>query len=618
MHPRKLCCFLLSVFFLCQGRAQTAELTQLRRQLTLATDSSQYLELYNKIGFLLHMQHADSVLRYGIEARVMAQRLNNRPQEAIALNNMASGLLLKGIYTEALPLYLESYHIFSSLHSVRDMMLELTNAAVCYDFIDDRTHATQFIRKALDLGRPTPEDSCMSTIYANYVILADLPEDSVNHYLDKAQRIAEHFHDQRSALVVQQTRILQHLEKKENLQAIALIRTFLQVARSNNWDYYELEGLDLQATYLRNTGHADSAIQVYRTMLNLAEASRFSYWQTDVLRKLQECYAQQKNVAGEVQVARQLTKALEQELEEAKSFTGDYLHTLSLEQEKKQAETAAASERNKVRLLLLAGTLCLAAVLVLFRLNRKNRRINRQLNGLYTQIQEQNKRLLGAVDFKGRLVSILAHDFRSPLNNLLSMTWLMRQEELSEAERGIFCDAIEKEINQVLALFDQVLGWVKLQSEGYVITWKKVLLHKTVNEAVQVLRQELEAKSIRLVNEVPPQVETTADEEIIRFVHRNLLHNAIKYSPDGGTIRITSIVTRTQVEISFTDEGPGIDAAVAAHLFSGYKQQGALPGAGIALVICRELLEKLNGSISAANRPDGRGAVFTYRLPVQG
>jgi signal transduction histidine kinase len=106
-----------------------------------------------------------------------------------------------------------------------------------------------------------------------------------------------------------------------------------------------------------------------------------------------------------------------------------------------------------------------------------------------------------------------------------------------------------------------------------------------------------------------------SDPEIIQFVNRNLIQNAVKHSFEGGRIEINSEIKNNEVIISVADNGPGIDPALANEIFQSFRDTSTpRKGAGMALVICRELLALLNGHIWVENT--GRGTTFFYALPV--
>ena len=152
---------------------------------------------------------------------------------------------------------------------------------------------------------------------------------------------------------------------------------------------------------------------------------------------------------------------------------------------------------------------------------------------------------------------------------------------------------------------------------GYALNSEKLVLHQLFNESAGLFSHLLEEKKITLCNNIPGDMTVFSDREILQFVNRNLLSNAIRFSPEGGTIIIQAEQTDTHFTITVTDNGPGMNAEIISRLFIVSNQfvSPTQPGAGIALSMCKDFIQMLGGRIWAENK-EPNGAVFSYAIPL--
>jgi len=236
---------------------------------------------------------------------------------------------------------------------------------------------------------------------------------------------------------------------------------------------------------------------------------------------------------------------------------------------------------------------------------------------LNQQIQEKIRVLNEADEFKNNLVSILAHDFRSPLCSTIDIVrFIRRKHDFEKEELEQIYNDIEKDATQMLDSFDIVLQWIRQQLSGYQFKPETLNLYDLFNETAGLFSEQLEAKKIVFINEIPDDVIFVADKEMLQFVNRNLLSNAIKFSPENGRIIIGCTATIREVIITVSDDGPGLDQVTLDKLFAISRQPGASTqmGAGIALSMCRDFVAKMDGRIWAKNKQP-TGCVFYYSFP---
>ncbi|TWR26254.1 HAMP domain-containing histidine kinase [Mucilaginibacter achroorhodeus] len=598
-----LSCIILGALLSAEtGFAQNRDVEIVRKQLLGAKDSAKYLDTYNQLGFLLHLNSADSTFIYGVKGLAMASRQHNDKAIAQSYSNIAAGLLLKGLYSQALSSYAASYGVSAKLKDTANMMQSLMNQALAYDFLGDSTKRVEFSRRSLALAASIPRDSVTSMTYVNYAAMnPGLSADSISLLLNKAVGVAKIFHDERVFLAIDQQNADRFLNLNQPQKAGPIIDRILITAKRKGWDYHYLEGLGLKARYYTSKGDIDSAINIYFKIADLARKNGVSFWETEVQRELIKAYDSKKDIAKSLYYHRLLVKALEEKANANEKFVGDYLKYAAAQTDIQTLEAINAA-KNK-RIIWLTGIIVIGLILLIIVIWQ------------FKRSKAYSVRLAADSEFKGRLISVLAHDFRSPLSTTLGLVELLRDDTLDSGTRQQLYDELERDTRQVLLTFDNLLVWVKEQSAGYRFKAVEVNLKEIWLSAEQFFSRAILANDLKIIINIDPAVNLLTDIEILQFVNRNLLHNAIKHSPAGGNITVDMFDEGKFVRIAVTDQGPGMDEARVKKLFAFGRPDNGNPkgGAGMAMTIARDLIEKLGGSIWVESKP-GNGTSFYYRL----
>lgn len=230
----------------------------------------------------------------------------------------------------------------------------------------------------------------------------------------------------------------------------------------------------------------------------------------------------------------------------------------------------------------------------------------------------------GATNAKDRALATLAHDIRSPLGAIDGYCWNMEDElygPITEEQRHTL-GRVRMSGKHLLSLLESVMDMARLNA-GTVVTENAPMdLGVVAREAVDLLMPAATAKLQQLRPESGQRVTVLGDAPRIRQVLVNLIGNAVKFTPDHGTI---SVVTRRVTgpdqawgEVRVTDSGPGIAEAERATVFEPYYRSpttASAPGIGLGLAISRSLVEQMGGALTLEGAPGG-GSTFTIRLPL--
>lgn len=250
-------------------------------------------------------------------------------------------------------------------------------------------------------------------------------------------------------------------------------------------------------------------------------------------------------------------------------------------------------------------------------------KLNRILEGKNKVIEksEQELRLLNAS--KNKFFSIIAHDLKNPLHTVLGYSYLMHKDydRFKEEERRKFASDIYKSTNNIFRLLQNLLEWSRSQTGNLNFTPEVVEYQRILNNSLSVLRTLADQKNIEIKTGNDPELKIFADPSMIETVMRNLINNAIKFTPEGGQIEVSAKVADGQILISISDTGIGISEEETQNLFridSKIKRKGTNneDGSGLGLILCHEFVTKHNGKIWVESTP-GKGSEFIFSIPAK-
>jgi signal transduction histidine kinase len=233
-------------------------------------------------------------------------------------------------------------------------------------------------------------------------------------------------------------------------------------------------------------------------------------------------------------------------------------------------------------------------------------------------LEAQNERLREADRMKDEFVALISHDLRTPLTSIMGYIELTLDEQLEPDTRS-YLEVVSRSSQRLLRLVDDLLFVARLQSGRLELMPTRLDLNEVAEQAAQEARARAEAKDLRLVVQRDGPVQVEADRGRVFQLLDNLVSNAIKFTPDGGTVEIR-VGGGDAAVLEVCDTGMGFSEAEAARVFERfYRTETAVerqvPGTGLGLFIAYAITDAHGGRISAHPR-DGGGAVFRVELPL--
>ena len=223
---------------------------------------------------------------------------------------------------------------------------------------------------------------------------------------------------------------------------------------------------------------------------------------------------------------------------------------------------------------------------------------------------------------KDRLFSIIAHDLRSPISALAATSNILLHEsgkaDMDGGKIRMFSHLMNDSTTRTLSLLTNLLDWARLQSDRIVLKPEELNLSDLIIDNIQIGQTVAMEKKIDLQYTTPGDYPLVSDRAIVNTVLRNLISNAIKYTPKNGNIKVFLEKKDQIYQVSVQDNGVGIPADKLDKLF-GLDTIQSTPGTanekgtGLGLVLCKDFVNKIGGDIWVESSP-GQGATFSFTL----
>jgi two-component system, NtrC family, sensor kinase len=226
---------------------------------------------------------------------------------------------------------------------------------------------------------------------------------------------------------------------------------------------------------------------------------------------------------------------------------------------------------------------------------------------------------------KTRYLSMMSHELRTPLNSVIGFAQLLGTKEFGEltARQRRYADNIQASGQHLLAIVDEVLDLAKIQAGQLEINLGSVNVVAVVRRVCTAMEGLAKSGALDIVIKAPAVALASADDQRFAQALMNLVANAVKFTPSGGTVTVQVKRARSGVVVSVCDTGIGIPADQHEHIFEEFAQarSGAdrpRDGTGLGLSLSRRLMELMGGSLDLQRSAEGAGSTFLLRLAAYG
>ena len=624
MHFKKLLYFkkkliLFVLFFSCSQicHAQSNELLKLQKSLPTISDSLKYVNALNRIATLLYEKNIDSTFYYTKKASAIANRLKYAKGQADVLNNLGIFYFIKGNIQLGLRYFNEGNIHYRKLQDSSNVVQTLMNIAILYEVMGREKKSSTNYNLALELGKKISHDSIFSLVIYNYLIKypTKFSKDSLNYYLNKGRNIAAKYKDKRILLAYDQLTADNYIKNNQFDKGMALLKQANDDALKNNLSNVSVIILTDMGDQMYQRDKL-TAIQYYKQGLAIAIPKGYLVDSELLTRKLAATYAELKDYYNAYLFSKQY-QTINDKIDAQENLFGiDYQDFAVKEQQLESSYLLAKYQSRLLILAILISVMAIVMIIILWR-NWKNTQKSREALRLQFQHAEVTMHDLETMNKNyARLIKIVAHDLRNPIGAVGAMASMLAEKEMDEDDSELI-ELIQTSINNSLNLINDLLKTDFEQKHD--IHKEETSFDGLLNECVQLLRFKAKDKRQQLIFNTDTNIKMNIDRDKISRVINNLVGNAIKFSPEGSNIYITTKVTESGTLTTIKDAGIGIPLKMQDKVFDPFtsakrKGTGGEQPFGLGLYISKQIIEAHHGKIWLKSEPD-KGTEFFVELP---
>ena len=282
-------------------------------------------------------------------------------------------------------------------------------------------------------------------------------------------------------------------------------------------------------------------------------------------------------------------------------------------------EKQLATQRSYVNAALAILLIFIVITFLVHRSEKIQKNLNTELKEKTGDLEKHEMELIEINQTKDRLFSIIGHDLRGPIGAFQGLLRLFKDGEIGQNEFMSFIPKLRHDIDHISFTLNNLLSWGQTQMNGATTQPSIIALESIVTDNIHLLSEIAENKSIKLVCQLASNTMAWSDGNQIDIVIRNLISNALKFTPENGMVTITSREKQNHWQISIRDTGVGMDKETIEKLFvenSTMTTYGTNneKGTGLGLSLCKEMVEKNEGTIWVESIPR-KGSTFHFTVP---
>ncbi len=584
----------------------------------------QKLDAANDIGFVLKDFDPDSSIRFLEQAIYFAKQNNKAYYEALLISRIGGAYYVKGMYDKSLEYFSRALHMWELMDSKNGVIKGLNNVALIYNMVGEKQKALQNHKKSAEKCELYNDSVMLGLNYLNMsIIYNDLDKyDSALFYVESSNRI---FNNLDMFPFIMKSIILRgHVKLKMN-EYDSAIKQFSLVLENENykntWERtYALLGL---ASAEQKKGNNKEGVVLALKGLDMAKELN-ALW--DI------CYASEilsdaYSALGDYEKAyffnRKFKKYSDSIFNSENKTRINYLllkqkevEYLLLEEKNNAQQDEIQKKNTQLFMMVLTIIVVLIILVLLFRFIFVKTRLNDQLRQKNAEIASKNVELTNLNKTKDTLFRIIGHDLRNPVSHIASFTDLIltNYENLSEDDIKEFVKISKDSAQNAIDLLTNLLDWARSQTGANTTHIEDVNIISLVNESLKGIENSFKKKNIEIHINVDKDLVANLDMNMMIVILRNLLTNAIKFTPNKGRVEIEAKKEDNNLIIEIRDNGIGMDDKKVNALFN-LEKASSTPGTnnekgiGIGLLLCKDLVEKQGGNIFVSSTP-GKGTMF--------
>lgn len=612
--------------------------------------------LYSKWG------NYEKALEFNLRSLNIRKGQKDTNEIAKSYNNIGYLYYKWGKYDKSLENYLDGLRYYESMNSSDDVARTLNIIGqVYYDWgnytkaIEQYKRALEIVSRAKDSVKIARTNTNIGNIYYDsgnydkalefYNKSLDITENALERYVQSSQKSREKQTKKGIATLMNNIGLV-YKKKGNYTKALNYCKKALQIKEELGHNEFLFFPLTSIGQIYSEMGDYANALVYARQSLELAKDFNNIKLIRDAHYTLYEINKAAGNYSAALDNHLQFTDLKDSLLNEETNKRFVEME-VKYETEKKAREIESKQVENK-RLMetnaqqrsyffVISGLILILLVVIFSRyrskqkanelLSEKNEQITKQsakMKTLIKQLKDSEKKLKEANVTKDKFFSIIAHDLKNPLQTLLLSADLLVRfgEKFNRIEIDEKHHFIRKTAKQLSYLLESLLQWARTQTGKIEYKPKNIDLNLVLLENINLLSSSAFKKNINIISEVRESTYVFVDENMVKTIFRNLISNAIKFTPANGYVTITSKDRNDFVEISVIDTGIGISEENLPKLFRIDVHHTTIgtsneKGTGLGLILCKEFVEKNGGNIKVESTIE-EGSRFTFTLPKSG
>lgn len=626
---RQMLTYILLLLFSYRATAQSREIAALRQSLSKARDSLTYVDLLNQLGMYYHLSNTDSCFWYATKAREIAIRLQYKRGRAGALRNLGIVYSKQLNLSQAIAYEQEALQLYREVGDTASVCHMMNNLSIDYEESGDTAMEHHYLHQAMALGDQLSNDSMFSLVLSNYILeykTDSTRQDSVKWAHERLHKITARYPYSREWFYARMFDAVLLLKNGDGAAGEMLINRIADTAQQKGFVHLAIEAYyRILDDFIPGGYQADSIVYLEK-ICRLSQKAGFYDEMMNVLPALYKHYsasgeagktALYGNAVFELAKRQLALRRSRQEINYIDYFVKERkLSSLQLDnQVQRQAleQNHLQKANRRLLILLLGGLLLLVAIILIvyYRSYLSSRQYERRLAAMNLAISEKNRLLRANDDFKNKLISVVAHDFRKPLDDIIRMAQLLQTRSLDREEMMHTIDQVQAASGKTLDIFESILRWIKSQLSGFIYAPAPCNIKEMMQEALLSVQTDAAEKGVSISTDIPGTIQVAAEREMLQFVHRSLLNSAVQFSLSGAEITVNAFEEDGAVKVLVKTTQTAGNEMLPLFVYRGkdYKPRDA----ELTLIICKDFMDKMGGHISA--NPEGEALVFEYGLP---
>lgn len=676
-----ICSFLLVLAIIASPKGDSTSKADSLEKLLQSANDSQRIELLIELSTLYQRNKPEKALNYLNQAKTYAEKINSMNGKAKVQMAFGEYLISKGNYKDAFHRFSDALKLFESMGNYQKIGEAHLNIAVIYNRLGIYDQAVSSAGKALVIFDNQKDIQNLGKVYNLLGIIYDntaqYPK-SISYYLKSLEAFSVINNEQavtntylnlsivyyktgriNDALQIMNKSIARAKEFKDD-RLLSISYNNMALLYSNSKDYklaleYNQKAIEIKRKLGDQRSIMISLINLAETYVQLNQVDIAYQNAIEALKIGKQMHARLEmkdayNVISKIQSKKGRYKEAFEAKEEYSLlvdslFGEEQKQKIAMAQEKfelqkLESENTLLRQNNVINELKLEKTvftrnfliigLLLTIILISMlvfqgfmrrKANTKLIDLNQQLVALNTRLSENELALKETNASKDQFFSIISHDLRNPLASMISFVRILRRDHdsLSPEEWESLVNEFDKTVTRTSNLLENLLMWSRSQTGRVVFKPEKICINTIINDCIDLYKTSASNKNITISTELPVRAFVNADVNMLETIFRNLVSNAMKFTPAEGIIQLGFTENNKMITLYVKDSGIGMPKDIKEKLFALGSHVSRVgtdneKGSGLGLLLVKDFVEKHGGKIWVESQ-QALGTTFFFTLP---